>query len=171
MTFRFAIDDLLAYTEWDREQWHAWFTGQPDALALGLGSNSDGRLKDIGELVRHIFAAEQRYVDRIRGAALFDAAGIPTNDVDALFAFGSRTRAAMRALLAELPQERWDAAQEIQLGPNKMAVTPKTMAVQAVTHEIRHWSQLAMLLRIEGRKTGAHDFLVSGVYAGAAARV
>jgi uncharacterized damage-inducible protein DinB len=38
------------------------------------------------------------------------------------------------------------------------------MIVQAVTHEIRHWAQMATLLRTSGRKTGPHDFLVSGVF-------
>jgi len=33
-----------------------------------------------------------------------------------------------------------------------------------LTHEIRHWAQIATYLRIEGRKTGIHDFLLSGVY-------
>lgn len=166
MSFRFAIDDLLAYTEWDRAQWHTWFAGQPGALALGLGANSDGRLKDVGDLVRHIFAAEQRYVDRIRGTPLLDPSGVPTNDADALFAFGGRTRAALRAVLDELPDQRFDVPQEIALGPNKRMVTPRTMIVQAVTHEIRHWAQMATLLRLEGRKTFPHDFLVSGIYEG-----
>jgi len=38
------------------------------------------------------------------------------------------------------------------------------MVVQSVTHEIRHWAQLATLLRLTGRGTGIHDFLLSGVF-------
>ncbi len=165
MTFRFAIEDLLAYTEWDRAQWHAWFTNAgPEALAVGLGPNSDGKIKNVGELVRHIFGAEWRYVDRIRGAEPRDLAAVPADDVEALFALGRESRQAMRALLNELPSERWDATQELRLGPNARQLTLRTMVAQSITHEIRHWAQIAMLLRMDGRKTGTHDFLISGVY-------
>jgi len=38
------------------------------------------------------------------------------------------------------------------------------MVAQAVTHEIRHFAQLAAFLRMAGFKTGPHDFLVSAVF-------
>ncbi|MGD0991281.1 MAG: DinB family protein [Gemmatimonadales bacterium] len=165
MPFAFEFAHLLAYTEWDRAQWEAWFKQQgPPALAVGLGPNGDGKVNTVGELVRHIFAAELRYVQRVRGVPLMDPSTVAADDVEALFAFGRQSRAALRALLAELPDERWDVPQEIQIGSHKRAVTPKTMIVQAVTHEIRHWAQMATLLRTSGRKTGPHDFLVSGVF-------
>jgi uncharacterized damage-inducible protein DinB len=160
---------LLDYTDWDRTQWESWFRTQgPAALAVGLGPNDDGRIKNVGELVRHIFGAEQRYVERIRGVALTDTSGVPATEVAALFEFGRRTRAALRDLLATFPSVQWDVAQEIQIGPSKRSVTPKTMLVQSITHEIRHWAQIATLVRIDGRKSGAHDFLVSGVFERAA---
>ncbi len=165
MTFTFDFSHLLAYTEWDRTQWEPWFKTQgPAVLAVGLGPNGDGRVNTVGELVRHIFAAELRYTERIRGTTLTDPSALPADDVDALFAFGRRSRAALRALLVEFPEDRWDVPQEIQIGPNKRSVTPRTMLVQAVTHEIRHWAQMASYLRMAGRKTGTHDFLVSGVF-------
>jgi len=165
MPFAFEFAHLLAYTEWDRAQWEAWFREQrPPALAVDLGPNGDGKVNTVGELVRHIFAAELRYVQRVRGVPLMDPSTVAADDVEALFAFGRQSRAALRALLAELPDERWDVPQEIQIGSHKRAVTPKTMIVQAVTHEIRHWAQMATLLRTSGRKTGPHDFLVSGVF-------
>jgi uncharacterized damage-inducible protein DinB len=38
------------------------------------------------------------------------------------------------------------------------------MVLQAVTHEIRHWAQVATLLRMSGRKPGSRDFLSSPVF-------
>ncbi len=167
MAFQFALDDLLDYTDWDRAQWHAWFKqAGPAALAVGLGPNSDGKIKNVGELVRHIFGAEWRYVDRVRGAEPRDLGGVPADDLEALFALGRESRQAMRALVKELPTERWNATQEVKLGPTPRQLTLRTMVVQSVTHEIRHWAQVAMLLRMDGKKTGAHDFLISGVYEG-----
>ena len=165
MTFASEITYLLDYTEWDRAQWEAWFQAQgPDALAVDLGANSEGRIKNVGELVRHIFSAELRYVERIRELPLTDTSSVPANDVDALFAFGRQSRQNLRQLLDDFPPARWDVPQEIQIGTNRRAVTPKTMVVQAVTHEIRHWAQAATFLRMAGRKTGPHDFLLSGIF-------
>jgi uncharacterized damage-inducible protein DinB len=165
MSFAAEIDYLLEYTEWDRKVWAAYFHAQgPDVFAVDLGANSDGRIKNIGELVRHIFAAEQRYVERIKGVPLTDGADVPPGDVEALFEYGRQSRQNLRYLLLKLPEAALNRPQEIQLGQTKRMVTPKTMIVQAVTHEIRHWAQIATLLRINGRKTGPHDFLVSGIF-------
>ena len=165
MSFASEIDFLLEYTDWARKVWAAYFHAQgPEVFALDLGANVDGRVRTIGELVRHIFAAEQRYVERIKGVPLTEGNEIPTNNVEALFEFGAQSRANMRYLLLKLPEHALDKPQEIQLGPKPRMVTPKTMIVQSVTHEIRHWAQIATLLRMHGKKTGPHDFLISGIY-------
>ena len=163
--FDFEMKHLLEYTAWEREQWRTWFLEQgPSALAVDLGPHADGPVKNAGELLRHIFAAEQRYVDRIRGVPVTDPSALPSGDVEALFAFGRRSRAALEELLATFPTERWDVPQEVKIGPQAMKVTPRKMVAQAVTHEMRHWAQLAVFLRISGRKPGPRDLLVSPVF-------
>ena len=166
MTFLASeIGYLLDYTEWDRAQWEAWFRSEgSDVFLVDLGANADGRIANVGELVRHIFSAEQRYVDRIQERPITDTSTVPADDADRLFDFGRQTRQRLRGLVDSFPAERWDQRREIQIGPNARVVTPKTMLVQSVTHEIRHWAQLATLLRLAGRRTGVHDFLLSGVF-------
>jgi len=165
MTLASQVDYLIEYTEWDRGQWEAWFRAQgPTALAVSMGPHADGRIANVGELVRHIFSAEQRYVDRIREQPITETGTVPPGDIDALFDFGRESRRNLRQLLHDFPAERWDVPREIQMGQARRTVTPKTMIVQAITHEIRHWAQAATLLRMDARKTGPHDFLVSGVF-------
>ncbi len=165
MAFKFELAHLLDYTDWERAQWSAWFREHgPAALAVDLGPNSDGPVKTIGELVRHIFSAEKRYVDRIQGAPLTDAGAVPADDVGALFAFGQQGRESLRTLLATFPTERWDVPQQVQIGKHSRSVTPRKLIAQAVTHEIRHWAQVATFLRMSGRKPGPRDFLVSPVF-------
>lgn len=165
MTLSAEIGYLLDYTDWDRTQWEKWFRSEgSDTFAVGLGANCEGRITNVGELVRHIFSAEQRYVERAQELPLTDTSVIPSNDVDALFSFGRQSRESLRRLLRDFPKERWDIPREVQIGPYKLAVTPRAMIVQSVTHEIRHWAQVATFLRLEGRKSGAHDFLISGVF-------
>lgn len=161
MGFAFGIEDLLAYLEWDRSQWHAWFReqGRP-ALAVELGANNTGRIRNVGELVRHIFSAEKRYVQRSLQVPLMDTSAIPADDVEKLFAFGVESRRALRELLASFPDTEWDAPREMSFDGHTRIVTSRKMIVQAVTHELRHWAQVATLLRQAGYKPGVHDFIV-----------
>jgi uncharacterized damage-inducible protein DinB len=165
VAFQFSFEDLLAYSDWDRAQWHNWFRDQgPDALAIGLGANVDGRVTTVGELVRHIFSAETRYVERSLGLPLSDTSTVPVNDVEALFAFGEQSRRALRQLLATFPENEWDAPRAMQLGTQVRTVTPRKMVVQTVTHELRHWAQVATFVRLAGRKSGMHDVIASPLF-------
>jgi uncharacterized damage-inducible protein DinB len=159
------VDFLLDYTDWDRAQWEAWFRSEgPEALAVALGANADGRMRNVGELVRHIFSAEQRFIERIQELPLSDGSTVSADSIESLFTLGRQTRARMRQLLRDFPEDKWDTPRELTFGPHTRTITPRTMAVQAVTHEIRHWAQIASYLRMEGRRTGPHDFLISGVF-------
>lgn len=159
------IGYLLDYTEWDRAQWEAFFRSDGgDAFRVDLGANGDGRIANVGELVRHIFSAEQRYVDRIQDRPITDTSTVPPDDVDRLFDFGRQTRQGLHQLIESFPAKQWELPREVQIAGITRVVTPKTMVVQSVTHEIRHWAQLATLLRLTGRRTGTHDFLLSGIF-------
>jgi uncharacterized damage-inducible protein DinB len=163
MTIAFDFNDLLAYTDWEREQWHAWFRENgAKTLALDLGPNNTGRIQTIGELIRHIFSAEKRYCQRARQVPLDDTSTIPTDDVDALFAFGAESRRTMRDLLAEFRD--WHSPREMTIGPNSRVFNSRKMVLQAVTHEIRHWAQIATILRQAGYKPGPRDLLFSPLF-------
>ena len=165
MSILSSIDYLLEYTEWDRAQWEAWFRADGgEAFRVDLGANGDGRIANVGELVRHIFSAEQRYVDRIQDKPITDTSTVPADDVDRLFDFGRQTRQGLRRLVESFPANDWNVPREVQIAGSTRLITPKTMLVQSVTHEIRHWAQLATLLRLTGRRTGVHDFLLSGIF-------
>jgi hypothetical protein len=103
MAFVFGMEDLLAYLDRDRSQWHAWFRQQgPATLAVDLGADNTGRIRTVGELVRHIFSAEQRYVQRSLQVPLLDTSAIPADDVEALFAFGLASRRALQRPAGDL---------------------------------------------------------------------
>ena len=162
MAFPFSLDDLLGYSEWDRANWLAWFRKHgPDTLALGLGAHTDGRFSTVGELVRHIFSAEKRYVERALGLPLSDTSVIPAGDVEALFRFGEETRRALRQLVDSSPDEFWSAPRTMTVGKETITVSARAMIIQTVTHELRHWAQIATLLRLAGYGAGIHDYLIS----------
>ena len=165
MTLSLPIDHLLDYTDWQRATWHAWFQNhEASALAASTGPNGDGRFTTVGALVRHIFSAELRYVERIRGTELTDAAAVPTTEEARLFAFGATGRLQLRALLASYPVEAWDTPIDIPLLNKTVRLTPRKILLHVVTHEIRHWAQVATLLRQEGWKVPPQDLLFAPVY-------
>ena len=59
MPVKVGLDVLMAYTEWEREQWHTWFRQRGSStLSTTVGPHADGRFDTVGALVRHIFSAE-----------------------------------------------------------------------------------------------------------------
>jgi uncharacterized damage-inducible protein DinB len=159
-----TYDILLEYTDWQRESWYTWFTRQgADALAVSIGPHGDGRFNTIGQIVRHIFSAEKLYVERMNDRPLTDTSVVPTDDVDALFAFGRESRAALRRFIATLPADQLDVARDLTIVKITRRLTPRKILVHVVLHEIRHWAQLATLLRLQGMKVDYHDFLISPV--------
>ena len=160
MSFAFGIEDLLAYLDRDRSEWHEWFRKQGRvALAVELGAHNTGRIRTVGELVRHIFSAEKRYVQRSLQVPLMDTSAIPADDVEALFAFGIESRRALRELLVSFPDTEWDAPREMSFDGHTRTVTSRKMVLQAITHELRHWAQVATFLRQAGYDPGVHDLI------------
>ena len=88
MPFELALSDLLAYTDWERGKWFKRLR-QHDGpiLDTSVGLHGDGRFETVGQLMRHIFSAEKRYVERLSDRPMTDTATIPAHDLDALFEF------------------------------------------------------------------------------------
>jgi uncharacterized damage-inducible protein DinB len=164
------LDDLLAYTDWERQKWSAWFPQHAHALKTGVGPHGDGRFQSVGDLVRHIFSAEKRYVERLSGRSLTDPASIPTDDVDALFAFSRQSRRDLREFIATFPAQDWDTLQEFVILNHALRATPRKIILHILVHETRHWAQIATLLRLEGMTDDFHDLLFSPVLGGEVTR-
>jgi uncharacterized damage-inducible protein DinB len=121
-------------------------------------------MNTVGEVVRHIFSAETRYVERMNDRPLTETAALPAaDDIDALFAFGRQSRAALRTFISALPPDELDVSRELTIVNHTRRLTPRKILVHVVLHEIRHWAQIATLLRLQGMKVDFHDFLLSPV--------
>lgn len=163
-----GLDPLLDYTAWEREKWHALFTRNHAAFLMATGPNGDGRLNTVGEIVRHIFSAETRYPQRLRGEPMTETGNVAADEVEAVFELGRASRAAFQAFLSSLPEGEWDRPREMPLFKSTLMITPRKVVTHTVLHEIRHWAQIATLLRFEGVTDGFHDFLFSPVLEGGA---
>jgi uncharacterized damage-inducible protein DinB len=167
MLMHLTLDDLMEYTVWERQKWRDWLCQHGDeVLKIEAGPHGDGRFTTVGDLVRHIFSAEMRYIDRLSGRALTDTASIPNDNVEALFKFGQQSRKELEEFLKVFPSDKWDVPEDHKPGKHVLTLTPRKIVVHVVLHEIRHWAQIATLLRLNGLSGEFHDFLFSPVMGG-----
>jgi uncharacterized damage-inducible protein DinB len=165
------VNLLLEYTDWERQKWHESLLQRGDRILLtSTGANSDTRFETVGDLIRHIFSAEKRYVERLSDKPLTDTASISTEKIEVLFNLGQESRKALREFIGTLPVEQWDAPREYMMMNHPIRATPKKFIIHVLLHEIRHWAQIATLLRQNGLKGDFHDFLFSPALGGDARR-
>ena len=161
------LNDLIEYTDWERGKWFDWLRQHGDqVLDISAGPHGDGRFQSAGELVRHIFSAEKRYVERLSGRPLTDTASLPKDNVEALFQFGQQSRKELRELVGTFPAGEWDAPKDLKVLNYLVRATPRKIVTHILIHEIRHWAQIATLFRLNGQAVEFHDFLMSPVMGG-----
>jgi len=167
MSIQISLNNLIDYTQWEREKWHDWLLQHgKNVLATSTGPHGDGRFESIGGVIRHIFSAEKRYIDRLSGRPLTDPASVSNDNIEELFQFGAESRKGLKRFFETYPYEQWDVPQEFTIANSVLRATPKKIAIHILLHEIRHWAQMATLFRLNGMTGEFHDFLFSPVLGG-----
>jgi uncharacterized damage-inducible protein DinB len=107
----------------------------------------------VGELLQHIVAVELRYAERLAGLPATDYAGIPFDSVAAIYSTHDRAMALLRQQF-ERPVD-WDERIEFMTRSMGGAQSSRrTVLFHAMLHGIRHYAQLATLVRRTGIKPG-----------------
>jgi uncharacterized damage-inducible protein DinB len=154
---RLSIEELIAYTDEERAKWEEWFAAHGDE-PLKIRPSGDAHAS-VGALILHIFGPEMQYLQFLRDEDLTDYTNEPTSPAAELFAFGRRTRSLMRAWSRDAKEENWERLYEPQDG---VRVSARKITAHILTHEIRHWAQIAMLMRQNNlAPPGNHDLLFS----------
>lgn len=167
MAVGLSLSELMNYTDWERQKWREWLQKHGDeVLKTSAGPNSDDRFKNIGEVMRHVFSAEKRYVDRLSDRPLTDTSTVPADSVERLFALGQESRKGLREFVASVSSQEWDAIKEFNFFGNTLRATPRKIIIHVLMHEVRHWAQIATLFRMNGLPDKFHDFLFSPVLGG-----
>ena len=155
---------LIGYTDWERQKWRDWFGQHRDALNTTMGPHGDNQT--VGDVVKHIFSAEKRYIERLSEKPLTDTALIPSDNLEALFELGQRSRQDLQNFIESFPATNWDTLKDFDFVGWSLKATPKKIIMHVLTHELRHWAQIATLLRVNGFKGDFHDFIFSPVLGG-----
>jgi uncharacterized damage-inducible protein DinB len=121
-----------------------------------------GRLSTVGKLIDHIFLGEQRFLQRLSGAPLTQATGLTGNNAAPLFDYGSSVRRELQQFAATLDDEVADDLRTFELREQPWQMTSRKVLFHVVLHEIRHWAQIALAVRLAGYEPpGDHDLLFS----------
>jgi len=157
-----SYDVLLEYTSKEQHRWHDWFAAHPTTWAVPFAT---GRMATVGGVVLHIFAVELRYVQRLRNESVTDWDEFRQTSIEDVFALGDDARGQLVDFLNSAPDAELDKVLTFQtLTAGTVTASKHKIASNVFLHGIRHWAQIATVLRYQGfPEQWPHDMLLSGV--------
>jgi uncharacterized damage-inducible protein DinB len=156
-----TIEELLIWNDESAQNWKKLLAANPAGLDLACDVYGAGTVRG---LLRHIFAVEMRYAQRLAGEAVTPYEEIPEGLIEDLFALHDKALAKYRNLLAN-DSVNWDEVLEFKtISMGTRSATRKRILFHSLLHGIRHYAQLATLVRKNGIKPDwPMDFLFSGM--------
>jgi len=159
VTLALTFDELLRYTNGERDKWRAWFIEHPAAIDAPV--QPGGRFATVGKLVDHIFLVERRHLQRLQSQAVVEQTGLTGNNAAPLFDYGASVRRELEQYVADSSDDP-DQARTFDIRGVRMPMATRKLLFHILLHETRHWAQVAMAVRLAGfDPPGDHDLLFS----------
>ena len=157
-----SFNALLELTSTEHHRWHEWFLGHAEAWDVEF---AEDRIPTIGALVRHIFAVELRYAQRLRNEPVTGWDDFTQTTIDEVFELGEHARGQVVQFLTTAAEKELDKTLTFEtLTAGTVAASKHKIASNIFLHDIRHWGQIATVLRQNGfADQWPHDFLLSRV--------
>ena len=160
MSLSLQYSELLRYTAAERDKWRRWFIAHPDAMDVAV--QPGGRLPTVGKLIDHIFLVERRHLERLTGARLSQTTGLTGNNAPPLFDYGSSVRRELEQYVADLDSDVADEVRTFDVREQAWPMSSRKLLFHILLHEIRHWAQVALAVRLAGLEPpGDHDLFYS----------
>ena len=155
-----GYDELLRYTNEERAKWRRYFMDHPDTVEAAL--QPGGRLPTVGKMIDHIFLVERRHLQRMRGEPLSSETGLIGNNAVPLFDYGASVRRELEQYVADLDEDVANQVRTFEVREQRWPMTPRKLLFHILVHEIRHWAQIALAVRLAGiDPPGDHDLFYS----------
>jgi uncharacterized damage-inducible protein DinB len=153
---------LLELTSTEHHRWHDWFIEHPEAWAVPFAT---GRMATIGGVVRHVFGVELRYAQRLLDQDVTSWEELRQTSIEDVFELGDHARGQLVHFLTTAPEKELDRVLTFQTLTAGMVTASKyKIASNIFLHDIRHWGQIATVLRGNGfEDQWAHDMLLSSI--------
>lgn len=162
MHLAMSIDELLAYTQGERDKWEQWLNAAQSA-AFDARVQREGNFNDVWRLMEHIFVVEKRHTQRLKQESpLTERTGGARGDVAALFGFGRAVRQDLIRFIGCMSEADLGRVIELSFLDRHFIFTARKLIFHMQFHEIRHWAQIATAVRNGGYSPpGYHDALFS----------
>lgn len=158
-----SFDELLRHNEEETERWRKFFAATPAALDVPMDMAD---MKTVRGAVLHIFVVEQLYGERLSGTTRerFSYDDFPADSLEQLFAYHQGALGHLRNLLDSYTEAQWSEPIEFKARVMSITASRRKMFAHVLLHSMRHWAQVAMVLRQNGFKQDwQHDFIFTQV--------
>jgi uncharacterized damage-inducible protein DinB len=151
-------DELQAWVEYTTGGWKKFFVAHPEVLAFPCDVRET---KTVAEFLRHIVAVELLFAERLHGLTGTPFEEIAYDSLDAIYLTHDKAMALLRELDAQ-EDAFWESWMEFPMRKGGLIRTPRRVVlVHLLMHSIRHYAQLATLVRQQGIATELHlDYLL-----------
>jgi uncharacterized damage-inducible protein DinB len=155
-----GYDEMLRYTQEERDRWRRFFAANPHALESAV--QPGGRFETIGKLIDHVFLVERRHLQRLRGETLATQTGLTGNNAPPLFDYGASVRRELEQFVDGLDEDEANEVRSFEVREQTWVMSPRKLLFHVLFHELRHWAQIALALRLAGfEPPGDHDLFFS----------
>jgi uncharacterized damage-inducible protein DinB len=153
-------EELQKWVEHSSDSWKKLLSEHPEILSFPCDIRET---KSVAELLQHIVAVELRYSERLNEIPQTPYESIPFDTVEAIYATHDRAMELLRPLL-DRDEAFWGIVLEFQTrSAGTLRASRRTVLVHQLTHSIRHYAQLATLVRKHGV---AHDWKLDYLFMG-----
>lgn len=153
---------LLEVTSVEHHRWRDWFLEHPKAWVVPFAT---GRMATVGGVVLHIFGVELRYAQRLLDQEVTAWEEFRQTSIDEVFELGDNARGQLVHFLTTAPEKELDRVLTFQtLTAGTVSASKYKIASNIFLHDIRHWGQIATVLRQKGfADQWPHDMLLSDI--------
>jgi len=158
-----SFDELLRHNQEETERWREFFAATPAALDVPMDMAD---MKTVRGAVLHIFVVEQLYGERLSGTTRerFSYEDFPAGSLEQLFAYHEGALGRLRKLLDSYTEAQWSEPIEFKARVMSITASRRKMFAHVLLHSMRHWAQVAMVLRQNGfPQDWQHDFIFTQV--------
>ncbi|HEX3966724.1 MAG TPA: DinB family protein [Edaphobacter sp.] len=145
-----SAEEVIAWNEQTATGWRQLLANHPELLNQPCDIAGT---KTVAELLQHIVAAQLRYAERLADLPMTDYASIPFDSVESIYAVHDRAIKILRQLITS--DIDWNESIDyVTRSMGSLRSDRKTILFHALLHGIRHYAQLASLIRQCGVKPG-----------------
>jgi uncharacterized damage-inducible protein DinB len=139
-----TAEEILAWNEKTAQGWRQLLTDHPELLTQPCDIAGT---KTVAELLQHIVAVQLRYAERLADLPISDYDAIPFDSAVSIYGAHDRAIAIFQQLVVA-SDINWDEPLEFTTrSRGTLRSDRKTILFHALLHGIRHYAQLATLVR------------------------